>query len=101
MKLNSLNLDTLKKLFTPGTHPHPIRDWFVILGMSALLMGVSAGWNVLNFLQVTVVSQKDTATPSAPVFESARVDEVEKVFSKRKEEADRYRAEYHFVDPSR
>lgn len=93
-------LHTVRELFRVRTHTHPTRDWFVLLGVSALLVGVSIGWNVVAYLAATrtpVVMEKEVALPA---FDTSAVDTVKKVYEVRGEEARRYQDNYRFVDPS-
>ncbi len=90
----------LKKLFHDGTHPHPVRDWFVIVGVSAVLVGVSVGWNTWTYIQAnTEIKQVSEGSPAA-VFDVGAVETVQRSFEERSKEAERYRSSYHFVDPS-
>ncbi len=85
----------------PGTHPHPTRMWFLMLSFATVLIGVSVGWNVWHYAQVTglveVVGQEEVSSG----FDTTAVEAVQKAFTLRAEEERRYRSEYHFVDPSR
>lgn len=90
-----------KKLFRVSPQSHPTRDWFVLLGVSAVLIGAVAGWNVWVFIVATTNTAQVHEAAVTPAFDTSVVDAVEKAFAERAEEADRYRSSYHFVDPSR
>lgn len=90
-----------KGVFEVGRHPRPMRDWFVLLGVAAVLVGVSVGWNVWSYIQITATVAQ-TASSNAPHgFSTTTIGAVEQAFVERKEEVDRYRSTYRFVDPSR
>ncbi len=95
------SLHTVKELFKVRTHTHPARDWFVLLGLTALLIGLSIGWNVWRYLSVTSTPATESETVAIPEFDTSAVDAVEKVFEERAAEARRYQDTYRFVDPSR
>ena len=94
------SVDRLKKLFHEGTHPHPVRDWFVIVGVSAVLVGVSVGWNTWTYIQASTEIKSVSEGASTAVFDVAAVETVQRSFEERSKEAERYRSSYHFVDPS-
>lgn len=101
MKLPSLSLARVRGLLQAGRHPHPVRDWFVLLGVAAVLVGLSAGWNVWSYIQVTAAVPQ-TASPNAPHgFSTTTIGAVDQAFVEREEEVGRYRSSYRFVDPSR
>ncbi len=92
--------DRLKKLFHEGTHPHPVRDWFVIVGVSAVLVGLSVGWNTWTYIQASTETKETGEVTETAVFDVAAVETVQRTFEERSKEAERYRSSYHFVDPS-
>ena len=78
---------------------HPARDWFALLSFALLLIGVSVGWNIWLLDKVERGEAISTDVKPASI-ESAPVDKVEEVFKTRKEEEQKYRQTYRFVDPS-
>ncbi len=89
------------RLFHAGSHVHPARDWFILLGTTAVLIGGVAGWNAWVYMETTskMVTTNEHAT--IPNFDTSVVESVQKAFAIRAQEAERYRSTYHFVDPSR
>jgi hypothetical protein len=101
MKKISLSIDSLRQIFRAGTHTYPARDWYILVAITVVLIGASAAWQTWTYVQVTAVGGSETSATSKPAFDAEAVGAVEQTFMKRKEEADRYRTVYHFVDPSR
>ena len=84
--------------FRYGSRLKPARDWLVLLGIFALILGGSLAWNLWLFSQVTQGEKIGTATSTPPV--EIRLNQVRTLFSDRAAERDRYIGEYRFVDPS-
>jgi hypothetical protein len=101
MKLSSFSFEKIKTIFLTGTHTYPVRDWFLLLGAAAILIGISIGWNIWSYVEATRTQEEIAPIVRAPVFDTSAVEAVEKAFATRKEEAGRYQDTYHFVDPSR
>lgn len=91
----------MSSLLQAGRHPHPERDWFILLALATLLTGVSVGWNVWIYTQVTKETVSSTVQMAPQGFSTTTIGIVEQVFSARKDEAERYHSVYRFVDPSR
>lgn len=86
----------------PGnSHVHPVRDWFILLSITTVLLGVSVGWAGWNYTQALRAAEKNTPVGAKPVFDTQAVEAVRAAFEARSEEAARYGDEYRFVDPSR
>ena len=93
-------LAPIRMFFHYGETLHPARDWFVIISISAIILGVSVGWNSVTFLEltrtetpleaVTAISSSNTAVKDARVLFYSRAAEEEKYKS----------GTYRFVDPS-
>lgn len=100
MEMPKANLTNLTKSLTYGDRPRPLRDWFVLLAVTLVLLLASVGWNLWTF---------DRVTDGEPLGETAEisqintesVDRASALFERRELEADRYLREYRFVDPSR
>lgn len=90
----------LKKLFHEGTHPHPVRDWFVMVAVFAVLVGISVGWNMWTYVRTNQEEVLVSTNPHTALFDSAVVEAVQRAFEERTKEAERYRSTYNFVDPS-
>ncbi|HUQ30438.1 MAG TPA: hypothetical protein VM103_02875 [Candidatus Paceibacterota bacterium] len=93
----------LLQKFGYGEQPQPSRDWFVLLIISALVLAVSALWNVWLYNQVLgggTLSNTATSTPAS--FTRASVEAVERVFEARASEEVKYASgEHTFTDPSK
>lgn len=88
-------------LVRPGSHTHPTRDWFLLIGLSALLIGLSAGWNAWSYIDSTIRDSTANVVPEVTSFDTSAVDAVQSVFTTRREESERYRGTYRFIDPSK
>lgn len=89
----------IAKLKLPHTSGmHPSRDWLILLGLFAVLLGISIAWNTLFFFRVL---SEENATGQAPVSsDTSALDHARTLFDERSQEAARYEAKYLFVDPS-
>ncbi|KND51179.1 MAG: hypothetical protein ABA06_02605 [Parcubacteria bacterium C7867-001] len=101
-----MTLPFLSKLklssFSYGEYIHPLRDWFVLLIVSAVLLVASVGWNVWLFYRVLNGESLGSATASTtPLFDTASLSAAQTVFDARAVEEERYKKEYRFIDPSR
>lgn len=86
----------------PGnSHVHPVRDWFLLLGFTAVLLGVAVGFGGWNYVGALRASEQNTPVGAKPVFDTTAVEAVRAAFDARTQEATRYSSEYRFVDPSR
>lgn len=83
-----------------GKRLRPVRDWFIVLTVLAVLLIGSVAWNVLFFLGA-LEEDAAPATTSHEPSAAAPVAEVLSAFTLRAQEEARYRSEYRFVDPSR
>jgi hypothetical protein len=83
-----------------GDRVRPVRDWFVLLGATAMLIGLSIGWNVWLFQNVERGGFTDPAE-AAGAFDPLPIESVRAVFEERRAQEARYEDEYRFVDPSR
>ncbi len=90
------------KFALPGnSHVHPIRDWFIVLGITAVGLGISVGWNALNYVRALQTMEQHASPAERPVFDTKAVEGVRAAFETRAQEVIRYTSEYTFVDPSR
>ena len=101
MKQLLLHISHIKKFFHTSNCPHPTRDWFVMLTITAVLVGGVVGWHAWVYLTATTKPATVREVSVIPEFDTSVVDAVEKAFVIRAEEAERYRSTYRFVDPSR
>lgn len=79
----------------------PLRDWFVLLLSTAILVLASGAWNAWVFY--TAASGGTLGEPIAltPAPDTSSLDAVRALFENRAAEEAKYRTEYRFVDPSR
>jgi hypothetical protein len=101
MKQILQRLSHIGKLFHASRHTHPARDWFILLSVTAVLVGGVAGWNAWVYVDATTKIVAPLESVTIPNFDTSVVESVQKAFAARAEEAGRYRSTYHFVDPSR
>jgi len=83
-----------------GERIRPVRDWLVILGVSAVLLVVSVVWNTLIFIDVVQGDVIGSAEPREDV-PNGSIETIRELFESRAAEETRYENEYRFVDPSR
>lgn len=98
--MNSI-ISYLKRL-RAGVHQNPVRDWLVLLSVSAItLIGIIV-WNVWAF--DTVASGGTIGAPTTvapPTFDPASLDTIRAIFESRAAEEAKYRTgTYRFADPS-
>jgi hypothetical protein len=97
---NSFDINAILTKVSYGDRARPVRDWFVLLAVMAVLVGLSVGWNV--WLLRNMEKGGTIGTPETPsAFDTAPIESVRAVFESRAEEEARYENEYRFVDPSR
>lgn len=77
----------------------PARDWFVLLSIAAVLILISAAWNVWVFVQAGR-GEPVGAQVEAPGGSANAIERAQALFEARRLEDARYRSEYQFVDPS-
>ncbi len=91
----------LKRL-RQGTHQDPMRDWLILLSLSAIALAGIIVWNVWAF--DTVVGGGTIGPPAtkAPeVFSRSSLEAIRTVFTNRAEEGAKYdTGVYRFADPS-
>ena len=85
-----------------GAHLDPLRDWLVMLTLSAILLVGIVVWNVWAFDTVArggVIGSPSTATSSA--FSRASLDAIQTIFADRTAEEAKYvTGVYRYTDPS-
>ena len=94
-------LASYKKFFTYGDQIKPMRDWFLVLGISCGVLLLSVAWNVFLFHQLesaksAVVQQEAVTQPGL----GDAVTQIQSIFQDRATEEGNYEKLYHFVDPS-
>lgn len=77
----------------------PMRDWFILLAFTGVLLAASVAWNLWLFSRVTNGKQVGNATTTPAV--DIRLSQVKALFAERAQEREKYMHEYQFVDPSR
>ena len=99
--MNLSSLGPLKKIFAYGERIRPARDWFVLLGISILLLLLGIGWNVFLFNQFeNAPATSNSVVAPAQQNASASITKVQTIFQQRATEETNYQQNYHFVDPS-
>lgn len=78
---------------------HPVRDWFMLLGVATFLIIGSIVWNLWLFSQVT----RGGTLGSAPQESSKDIglESITNEFAERAYERSRYETPGRFADPSR
>lgn len=79
---------------------HPIRDWFMIVGIALALLITSVGWNMWLFSRAIEGEAIGEAPAPANTYDLSSLDTVRAIFDRRQAEEARYRNDYRFVDPS-
>ncbi len=89
--------------FGYGQRLHPMRDWFVILGVFLLGFALVLVWNLSAFSTVAaggVIGGAATSTP--PVFNPSSLTTIHTLFANRATEEAKYlNGVYQYADPSR
>ena len=90
----------LPKRASDGGHPHPTRDWLILLVVTLALLGGSVAWNVWFF---GTMAQAEVAVPAGGenALETYPAGTIQEVFGKRGGMETSYRSVFRFVDPSR
>ncbi|MFA6278770.1 MAG: hypothetical protein WCS97_02020 [Candidatus Paceibacterota bacterium] len=80
----------------------PIRDWMVMLTLSAIALVSIIVWNIWAFNTVATGGVIGvTATSTSPVFNQTALDTIHTIFDERANEEMKYETgTYRFVDPS-
>ncbi len=84
-----------------GGHIAPARDWFVVLAVAAIAVIASLAWNVWFFWSTVREEITDVAANTGNDADANLITQVEELFLVRDREANQYRSEFIFVDPSR
>jgi len=81
---------------------NPVRDWLVLLTLSAIALAGIIIWNVWAFQTVAqggIIGT--TATSSSSIFNHSSLDTIEIIFANRAAEKVKYETgTYRFADPS-
>ncbi len=96
--MKSFRIRSLLNFFKYGARLRPARDWYVLLVLFSVALGVSIAWNLWLFEQITK-GQTIGGPPPAPAPQ-IQLDTVKALFEQRAAERARYTSEYRFVDPS-
>jgi len=92
---------TLKRL-RAGVHQDPVRDWLVLISVSAIVLATIIVWNAWTFDTVAnggVIGAPVTEAP--PLFSRSSLDTIRTIFSSRAAEQDKYvTGTYRYADPS-
>jgi len=100
MKLPALSsLTTIIKNLRYGDTIHSARDWIIVVALFLVGIFVSVIWSTVFFLDVVNREAAASSIAETPL-DTEKLTEVRNAFEGRVEEADRYRSEYRFIDPS-
>lgn len=92
------------KRFKPkegAKHLNPARDWLLLLAISALALIASIGWNAWFFFATLAGEPAVGSVETEQKPETSSVEKAQVLFELRATEAERYRSEYRFNDPSK
>ena len=80
----------------------PVRDWYVLIAVAAILLIGIISWNVRPIDTATGAGVAGELTTSAPEeFNLASLDTIHAIFSNRATERMKYKTgKYRFADPS-
>jgi hypothetical protein len=82
-----------------GDQVRPLRDWFIVLSIAAILLVASAVWSYGVYY--TFTTEKDAAKgPDLRQALPASVGTIRGIFERRAVERAHYLNDYRFVDPS-
>ena len=101
MNISSITNSILKHV-RYGERLNPVRDWFVLLILSAIALTGIIIWNMLAFDTIASRGVMGTSVASTtPLFNQASLDTIQNVFADRKSEEEKYEnGVYRFADPS-
>lgn len=83
-----------------GSRIRPMRDWIILVCVSLLLLGGFAVWATWLSMTGDESDGAKAITPPTPVLAPELLQKTDMLFTERALEAERYRSEYQFVDPS-
>lgn len=93
------SLQNLLKIFKYGDRISPVRDWFILVSVSALILAGSILFNLWLFAKITAGEAIGTAT-STPTPIITPISTVQTLFDNRAEVREKYIREFRPVDPS-
>lgn len=83
-------------------HQDPVRDWLVLVAVSAVVLIGTIVWNAWTFNTIAkggVIGTPSTRT--SPTFSRTSLNTIRAIFDSRAAEQSKYvTGEYHFTDPS-
>lgn len=86
-----------------GVRLDPMRDWLVLITLSAMVLAGIIVWNVWAFDTVAgggIIGGQTISPP--PLFSQSSIDRIHTIFTNRAEEELKYQTGvYRFSDPSR
>jgi len=91
-------IKNIQGIFRYGGTINPTRDWFVILGVAAVILILSVLYSLWIFSKVTSGEVIGSAT-TTPAVVPTSLDSVTPLFQKREEQRLKYISEYSFIDP--
>jgi len=102
MNLSSFNVN-LSSLpsFSYGSRIRAVRDWVVLVVLTLVLLAGFALWATWEYLEGAKADPISDLPPLPDTITPETLAKTEQLFTERAAEAERYRSEYQFVDPSR
>ncbi len=84
------------------TQQDPVRDWLILIGISAVALIGIISWHAVSFRAVENGEPSGVSAVEAPaVFNRASLDAITSLFASRALEAQKYReGTYQYSDPS-
>jgi hypothetical protein len=100
--MKNSSLGKLRNVFRYGDRMRPVRDWFVLLAISIMTLGVAVVWNAWLFDDVASGGTLlDAATSTPAAFSKSSLQSVEQIFQERAaEDATFASTTSNFTDPS-
>jgi hypothetical protein len=95
-------IKSLLKRLHYGARLDPVRDWLLLITVSAIVLAGIIVWNVWAFGTVAsggVIGTPATSTPE--LFNQSSLDTIHTIFANRETEEEKYKTgTYSFSDPS-
>ncbi len=92
-------IQTILRNLRYGTNIRPARDWLILTALFLIGIVVSIAWSTVFFFDVLNQESAASAVAETPL-DTKKLMQVHGAFEARLEEAERYRSEYRFIDPS-